>query len=294
MGVASVPGAPQDAGRVASVLGAPPASGGQYQSASQSPPGAAPGVGASSSGAPAGAAPGPVYYGAKAPAGAPTGGGQFPGPAGPPGPPPPPKKGLDDLFGPMGSNINHWNLSWRVLDESLVYSRRDLANIKIRELPTDATHKRSWDLATATTISAIDKSAQDILTRWIMLALNPLGDAWSVCQALHNNSQGLPQLDRFLGHIMMSDPNIANKSFGLSMSSYVEHCHHQAMAPRGRVLVALVSLRYRLDASRGNVLNQLHLMNIPLTSYKLSDIKQFVERVRMSLANIPVNEIQDR
>merc|ERR1712039_1056190 len=93
---------------------------------------------------------------------------------------------------------------------------------------------------------------------------------------------------------MMSDPNIANKTFGLSMPSYVEHCHHQGMAPRGRVLIALVSLRFRLDASRGNVLNQIHLMNIPLTSYKLSDVKLFVERIRMSLANIPVNEIQDR
>ena len=127
-----------------------------------------------------------------------------------------------------------------------------------------------------------------------MLALNPRGDAWAVCQALHNNSQGLPRLDRYLGHLMMSDPNIANKTFGLAMSSYVEHCHHQGMAPRGRVLTALVSIRFRLDAARGNVLNQIHLMNIPLNSYKISDVKLFVERVRMSLANIPVNEIQDR
>ena len=144
------------------------------------------------------------------------------------------------------------------MDESLVYKARDLANIVMRELPVSATQKRSWDLATATSVGSIDISAQDILTRWIMVALNPRGDAWAVCQTLHDNSQGLAKLDRHLGHLLMCDPNIANKTFGLSITGYVEHCHNRGQAPRGRVIIALVSLRFRLDVARGNVLNQMH------------------------------------
>ena len=53
-------------------------------------------------------------------------------------------------------------------------------------------------------------------------------------------------------------------------------------------------MRFRLDAARGNVLNQMHLMQIPLNGYKLGEVRHFVEKVRMCLASIPVNEIQDR
>ena len=127
-----------------------------------------------------------------------------------------------------------------------------------------------------------------------MVALNPVGDAWTVCQTLHSNSQGLVKLDRFLGSKLMSDPNIANKTFGLAITGYVEHCHHHGKAPRGRVIIALVSIRYRLDAARGNVLNQMHLLHIPLQGYKLGEVRHFVEKVRMCLASIPVNDIQDR
>ena len=48
-------------------------------------------------------------------------------------------------------------------------------------------------------ISAIDQSDNDTLMRWIVVALNPVGSPWDVIHALHENSQGLNKLDRYLG-----------------------------------------------------------------------------------------------
>ena len=75
----------------------------------------------SSSGQPTGGAPGAPPSGwPSGPAGgaAAPPGGQFPGPPGPPQPPR--KQGLDDLYGPMGANNTHWDLSWKVIIRRII------------------------------------------------------------------------------------------------------------------------------------------------------------------------------
>jgi len=59
-------------------------------------------------------------------------------------------------------------------------------------------------------------------------------------------------------------------------------------------MVAIVALRFRLDRCRGNVLNQVHLLSIPLAGYKHADIRTFVEKVRLCMANISPSEVQDK
>ena len=173
-------------------------------------------------------------------------------------------------------------MSWSVPDEAAVYRHRDLAQVEFPELPTSATGKRSWDVATSVSIASIDSSSNDVLTRWFLLALNVVGDARVVVSNFHRNSQGLNMLDRHIGKLMAKPANLGHRMFGIQFGTYVEWCHRQGVAPRGRVFVALVSLRFRLDRSRGNVLNQVNLLNIPLPSFKLADVRSFVERVRLS------------
>ena len=51
-------------------------------------------------------------------------------------------------------------------------------------------------------------------------------------------------------------------------------------------MVAVVALRFRLDRRRGNVINRVHLFNIPLVSYKLADVKQSFERIRFVMSSM--------
>ena len=56
-------------------------------------------------------------------------------------------------------------------------------------------------------------------------------------------------------------------------------------------MLALVALRFRIDRDRGNVLNQVHLFQLKLTSFKLGDVKIFLDRVRFVLTNMHVDEM---
>ncbi len=54
-----------------------------------------------------------------------------------------------------------------------------------------------------------------------------------------------------------------------------------------------MALRFRIDRSRGKALNLVHLVNIPLISYKMQDVRTFVDRVRLVLCNLKRDEVKD-
>ena len=67
-------------------------------------------------------------------------------------------------------------------------------------------------------------------------------------------------LDRHVGKLMCTQANLNNKTFGIQFSSYVEWCHSQHVAPKGRVVIAMMTIRFRIDRSRGKQLNMVHLL----------------------------------
>ena len=75
---------------------------------------------------------------------------------------------------------------------------------------------------------------------------------------------------------------------------YIEFCHSKTTAPRGRVMLALVALRFRVDRHRGNVLNQTHLFQLTLPSFKLADVKMFMDRIRFILTNIHEDDMPQK
>ena len=60
--------------------------------------------------------------------------------------------------------------------------------------------------------------------------------------------------------------------------------------PKGRVIVAMVMLRFRLDRQRGGQPTVMALLNLQLASFKLSDVRVFVERTKMLLGALPADQ----
>ena len=92
---------------------------------------------------------------------------------------------------------------------------------------------------------------------------------------------------------MTSAENLRHPIFGLPFAGYVEWCHKQKIAPEGRVFVAMVAHRFRLDRNRGKCMNVLNLMQIPLVSFSAHDVEDFVRRVRLVLSTLDHDDIKD-
>ena len=115
-----------------------------------------------------------------------------------------------DWFGNAQSDPQPYDFSFTVADESTIYRARDLTALTLPDLPTSATQKRGYDVTVLGAIAAIDQSANDILTKWIAVALDAVGDAQTVIARFRNNSQGLHRFDRQLAAKLMTTTNVNN------------------------------------------------------------------------------------
>ena len=198
------------------------------------------------------------------------------------------------MFGDDRSNPKE--LDHVTADENDVYSHKGMIALTLPNLPKTATEKRSWDIVVKHALAAIDKtpnkhmSTHDYLTKWIALALNAKGDQHTVLRYFHRTSHGLNMLDRHIGKLMASTENMGNPVFGTNFATYAEWCGLRNCSPKGRVYIAMVSLRYQISRQRGQVLSTIHLYNIQLASYKQQDIMSFCSKVRLVMANLKVEE----
>jgi len=199
-----------------------------------------------------------------------------------------------DTFGPASHPARGDETNWHIDDETLVYKDKELDRIKVPDLPDDACRKRGWDAALSTNIGGIDRSADDVLVRWLVPCLDPQGKTHDVCSWLHTHSQGLNRLDRYLGQLMAATSNLNHKLFSSSFASYIEWCRQQRSTPKGRVFIALVSFRFRLDRARGNTISQVQLLQTPLVSYKMSDVRLFISKVRTIMSGMADSDLKDK
>ena len=199
-----------------------------------------------------------------------------------------------DLWGQASPAPKPDDYKFQVEDENAVYKSRELPITgTLPDLPRDAAEYRGYVNAIIAIFAALDLSSNDILTKWLLKPFNVTGDARPAVTSFHQDSQGLIRLDRWIAKEMLVSKNLLNKIFGGQFSTYVEWCVRHGVSPRGRVLLVFVALRFRLDRSRGKLLNQMHLFNIQLTSFKHGDIKSFMDKVRLVLASINVGELRD-
>ena len=120
--------------------------------------------------------------------------------------------------------------------------------------------------------------------------MDPLGSPVDVVNRFHLDSQGFTRLDRWLGAQLCSTSNQQHHLFGLQIKTYVSHCRHHSIMPKDRVIVAMVMLRFRLDRQRGGQPTVMALLNLQLASFKLNDVRVFVERTRMLLGALSADQ----
>ena len=211
-------------------------------------------------------------------------------PGGPPGPPGPPDyDGFNDLLG--GDPDGQPDLSWSVT-ESDCYKDKDLQSVSMPDIPNDAAGSRTfWNLF-KNELSAIDRSIEDVLTKWADIARSLLGPIREVSAILDQNSQGLIRLDRHIAKLIAAKAK-DHPIFAVKFASYIEMCHSHNRAPRGRVMLAMIAQRFRLDRARGKAITMLHLYDTELASFKIQDVQNFVNNVRYILANLQAGEIRD-
>ena len=141
------------------------------------------------------------------------------------------------------------DFSWRVRKkEDYVDKHRNLQDITIPKLPSNVNEKHTWDIAVITAVSKIDRSTNECLNKWISNCTVVIGSATEVIMAFHQNSQVLPILDRHLGGLCLSVESLRHDLFSTQFAGYAQWCRRHNCSPRGRVLYALISLRFRTDA----------------------------------------------
>ena len=142
----------------------------------------------------------------------------------------------------------------------------------------------------------MDPSKDDVLIRWFKCCCIVHGcEEEATKTKFHQDSQGLNRLDRTIGKELTTTKFLKHPLFGRQFKTYIEYCHHTGAGPRGRVLIAIMSFRFRLDRQRGNHITVVHLLGIQLKSFKHEDVREFLEMVsRAKLKLLPDQHLDNK
>ena len=153
--------------------------------------------------------------------------------------------------GPVPRPAVSTDMSWSASTEDRVYRYKDIAQVTIPNLLNNASEAEAWNNQICLSLGACDQSKDGYILKWVGLPMDPLGSPVDVLNRFHLDSQGFHRLDRWLGAQLCSASNQQHHLFGLQIKTYVSHCRHHSILPKGRVIVAMVMLRFRLDRQRG-------------------------------------------
>ena len=78
-----------------------------------------------------------------------------------------------------------------------------------------------------------------------------------------------------------------NNELGMQLQAYIEGCQMQYTAPRGRVLLYMVSQRFFLDQRRGANLTEQALLELQLDTFTYQSFLAFANRAEYILNSIP-------
>ena len=104
------------------------------------------------------------------------------------------------------------------------YKYKDLKDLKMPQLPKDSVEFRSWRNALLTQYSAIDRTSQARILRWLQVCMRPEVTNREIAQ-LQNDPEQLPRLDSFLAS-QVSDAKYMKGEFGLEVQAYIERAMH--------------------------------------------------------------------
>ena len=139
-----------------------------------------------------------------------------------------------------------------------------LQSTELEPLPNNAADFRVWKNTLILMLGRLDISGMDYLTNWIAIAFRV--DSAEEC----SNSSGLvPRLDRWLAAELIKGlkgvPELQFKIQGFS-----ESCTRQSQAPRGRVVIHMISRHFDLDRVRGSLITSQSVFLVKLNGYSVA------------------------
>ena len=168
------------------------------------------------------------------------------------------------------------------LSERKIVDNRALLHLKLDPVPDNAAAFRTWRNALLVQIAKLDQSRQHLVHTW-------LSDAFQLDR--EEESGLLPRLDSFIAGEMTSLRVLKQvPDLGQEITAYVERCGQQGIAPKGRYMLALLTRFFDLDRVRGSVLTASTLFQVEISGNSMKDLKDFVQRVRIVLSQIPIGQ----
>ena len=185
----------------------------------------------------------------------------------------------DELFGTPNdiTSLDGFVLN---VKESDAYNYKDRHNIKFAKLPIHTYDVHGFHWHNKSQLQTLDLTSNDALTKWVSVSANITGDLRKVMELFHNNSQGLFNLDKYIGSIYTSDACKKDSKFGSIISTYCLFCDNAQQAPRGRAIWAMITIMSQIDRLRNRTITLAHLYDIKLQGWSMAQMHQFIEKIR--------------
>ena len=173
------------------------------------------------------------------------------------------------------------------LSERKVVDNRALLHLKFDPIPDSAAGFRAWRNALLVQVGKLDLSGQGLVHKW-------LSESFQLDREDLEGSGLLPRLDAFMASEMTSNRVLKQvPDLEQEITSYVELCGQHGTSPKGRYMLALLSRFFDLDRVRGSVLTASTLFQVEISGNSMKDLKDFVQRVRIVLSQIPTGHRPD-
>ena len=142
--------------------------------------------------------------------------------------------------GPLPRPDPNRDVSWVItVDEERIYRSKDLQSVPISALPHTVPAWEAWCNELTIGLGSIDRSAEGVLTKWVRLPMDPIGDNVTAVNLYHGNNQRLVLLDRWLGSKLCAVQCQNDPIFGTQVKTYIAHCRNNLTTPSGRALICL-------------------------------------------------------
>ena len=161
-----------------------------------------------------------------------------------------------------------------------------LQHCRLDILPNNASDFRAWKNSLYLIMANLDISGVDYLSSWI-------SKAFTIGEDCTDSSELVPRLDRWLAsQLLKAMKGVPELQF--RVQGYIEKCTREGQAPRGRVILSMISRHFDLDRTRGSLLTSQSIFQVELSGYSTANLREFSSRVMYVLNSIPQEDWPSR
>ena len=170
--------------------------------------------------------------------------------------------------------------------EKGIVDSRALQHCRLDTFPNNASDFRAWKNSLYLTMANLDISGIDYLSSWI-------SKAFKIGEDCTDSSELVPRLDRWLAsQLLKAMKGVPELQF--PVQGYIEKCTREGQAPRGRVILSMISRHFDLDRTRGSLLTSQSIFQVELSGYSTANLREFSSRVMYVLNCIPQEDWPSR